>query len=142
MLGLRDYVDINELPDVVLGLSGGVDSALVAALSADAPGARARALRDAAFTATPPAREPGPMRPTAPRRWACATTSVPIAAAVNGFEAPVKNVRRAAARHHRRKSAGAHPGHALMATLQQDRRHGGDHRQQVRNVGRLRHALR
>ena len=38
MLGLRDYVAKNGFPGVVLGLSGGVDSALVAALSADALG--------------------------------------------------------------------------------------------------------
>jgi NAD+ synthase len=39
MLGLRDYVDKNGFPGVVLGLSGGIDSALVAALSVDALGA-------------------------------------------------------------------------------------------------------
>jgi NAD+ synthase len=38
MLGLRDYVSKNGFPSVVLGLSGGVDSALVAALAADALG--------------------------------------------------------------------------------------------------------
>jgi len=38
MLGLRDYVDKNRFPGVVLGLSGGVDSALVAALAVDALG--------------------------------------------------------------------------------------------------------
>ena len=38
MLGLRDYVTKNGFPSVVLGLSGGVDSALVAALAADALG--------------------------------------------------------------------------------------------------------
>ena len=39
MLGLRDYVDKNGFKGVVLGLSGGVDSALVAALAVDALGA-------------------------------------------------------------------------------------------------------
>ena len=39
VLCLRDYVDKNGFPGVVLGLSGGVDSALVAAMSADALGA-------------------------------------------------------------------------------------------------------
>jgi NAD+ synthase len=38
MLGLRDYVAKNGFPGVVLGLSGGIDSALVAALSTDALG--------------------------------------------------------------------------------------------------------
>lgn len=36
--GLRDYVTKNRFPGVVLGLSGGIDSALVAALAADALG--------------------------------------------------------------------------------------------------------
>ena len=39
VLGLRDYVDKNRFPSVVLGLSGGIDSALVAALAVDALGA-------------------------------------------------------------------------------------------------------
>jgi NAD+ synthase len=39
MVGLRDYVEKNGFKGVVLGLSGGIDSALVAALAADAIGA-------------------------------------------------------------------------------------------------------
>src|ERR1039458_7933522 len=39
MLGLRDYVDKNRFRGVVLGLSGGIDSALCAALAVDALGA-------------------------------------------------------------------------------------------------------
>jgi len=39
VVGLRDYVGKNGFPGVVLGLSGGVDSALCAALAADALGA-------------------------------------------------------------------------------------------------------
>lgn len=38
VLGLRDYVDKNRFPGVVLGLSGGVDSALSAAVAVDALG--------------------------------------------------------------------------------------------------------
>ncbi len=38
MLGLRDYVRKNRFPGVVLGLSGGIDSALTAAVAADALG--------------------------------------------------------------------------------------------------------
>jgi NAD+ synthase (glutamine-hydrolysing) len=38
VLALRDYVGKNDFGDVVLGLSGGIDSALVAALAADALG--------------------------------------------------------------------------------------------------------
>ena len=44
-LGLRDYVEKNGAPGVLLGLSGGVDSALVACLAVDALGpARVRSL--------------------------------------------------------------------------------------------------
>ncbi|WBB75182.1 NAD+ synthase [Micromonospora sp. WMMD1128] len=38
VLGLRDYVDKNRFPSVVLGLSGGIDSAVAAALAVDALG--------------------------------------------------------------------------------------------------------
>lgn len=38
MLGLRDYVNKNGFPGVILGLSGGIDSALSAAVAADALG--------------------------------------------------------------------------------------------------------
>jgi len=38
VLGLRDYVGKNGFPGVVLGLSGGIDSALVAAMAVDALG--------------------------------------------------------------------------------------------------------
>jgi NAD+ synthase len=38
MLGLGDYVRKNKFPGVVLGLSGGIDSALCAAIAADALG--------------------------------------------------------------------------------------------------------
>ncbi|NCY17684.1 MAG: NAD(+) synthase, partial [Actinobacteria bacterium] len=39
VLGLADYIDKNGFPSVILGLSGGIDSALVAALACDALGA-------------------------------------------------------------------------------------------------------
>lgn len=39
VLGLRDYVNKNGFPGVVLGLSGGIDSALTAAMCVDALGA-------------------------------------------------------------------------------------------------------
>jgi NAD+ synthase len=40
MLALRDYVNKNRFPGVVLGLSGGIDSALSAAVAVDALGAQ------------------------------------------------------------------------------------------------------
>lgn len=38
VLGLRDYVNKNEFPGVILGISGGLDSALSAAIAVDALG--------------------------------------------------------------------------------------------------------
>jgi NAD+ synthase len=40
VLGLRDYVEKNRFPGVVIGLSGGVDSALCAVMAVDALGAK------------------------------------------------------------------------------------------------------
>lgn len=40
VLGLRDYVEKNGFPGVVLGLSGGIDSSLCAAMAVDALGAK------------------------------------------------------------------------------------------------------
>ena len=39
VIGLRDYVNKNNFKSVILGISGGIDSALVAALASDAIGA-------------------------------------------------------------------------------------------------------
>ena len=39
MLGLRDYIHKNGMSDVLIGLSGGIDSALTAAIAVDALGA-------------------------------------------------------------------------------------------------------
>ncbi len=39
MLGLRDYVNKNRFPGIILGLSGGIDSAISAAIAVDALGA-------------------------------------------------------------------------------------------------------
>ena len=85
VLGLRDYVNKNGFPGVVLGLSGGIDSALCAAMAVDALGAeRVRcmmlpykftsqeSLKDAAACA---------------RALGVRYEILPIAAAVEGFEA-------------------------------------------------------
>ena len=46
VIGLRDYVNKNRFPGVVIGLSGGIDSALTAAVAVDALGAdRVRGVR-------------------------------------------------------------------------------------------------
>lgn len=46
VLGLRDYVDKNRFPGVIVGMSGGIDSALTAVVAVDALGAdRVRLIR-------------------------------------------------------------------------------------------------
>src|SRR5204862_289900 len=88
VLGLRDYVDKNGFKGVVFGLSGGIDSALCAAIAVDALGAsRVRAvmlpyrytsqdsLEDAAAVA---------------KALGIQYDTVPIAAPVEGFEAALK----------------------------------------------------
>ena len=48
VLGVRDYVNKNGFPGVIIGLSGGVDSALVLAIAVDALGPeKVRAAHDA-----------------------------------------------------------------------------------------------
>jgi NAD+ synthase len=84
VLGLRDYVDKNGFKGVVLGLSGGVDSALCAAMAVDALGPKRvqcvmlpfrftsqESLDDAAQVAT---------------ALGVAYDTVPIAPAIAGFE--------------------------------------------------------
>ncbi len=140
MLGFRDYVNKNGFKNVVLGLSGGIDSAICAALAVDALGEeRVRTImlpyrytsKDSLKDAKDCAEALG-----------CRYDIVPI-------EEPVEGLPRRAGRyvrghgigHHRGKPAEPHARHDPDGRLQQVRLDGGDHRQQVGNVGRLRHAL-
>ncbi|TPW31193.1 NAD+ synthase [Pararhizobium mangrovi] len=88
MLGLRDYVNKNGFQEIVIGLSGGIDSAVCAALAVDALGAeRVRAimlpyrytsehsLRDAKECAA---------------ALGCRYDTVPIAGPVEGFAAALE----------------------------------------------------
>jgi NAD+ synthase len=85
VLGLRDYVNKNGFPGVVLGLSGGVDSALCATMAVDALGAeRVRCMMlPYKFTSQESLNDAA----------ACAEAlgvhyeTLPIASAVEGFEA-------------------------------------------------------
>ena len=140
VLGLRDYVRKNGFPGVLLGVSGGIDSALCAAIAVDALGAdQVRGVMlPFRFTAQVSLDDAAKLAKALGIRYEV----LPIADAVNGFEKILSGtVRRPAARHHRGEFAGAHPRHAADGDFQQDRRDGGHDRQQVGNVGRLRHAL-
>ncbi len=140
VLGLKDYVNKNRFPGVVLGLSGGIDSALSAAVAVDALGAeRVRCVMM-------------PSRYTVggqPRRCERGGEAPGRAARLDPDRATGRCVRRSAcrcvqreeARHDRGEPPVAHPRRHPDGAVEQVRPDGADDRQQVRDVGRLRHAL-
>ena len=84
MLGLRDYVRKNGFPGVLLGVSGGIDSALCAAIAVDALGAdRVRGVMlPFRFTAQVSLDDAAKLAKALGIRYEV----LPIADAVNGFE--------------------------------------------------------
>ncbi|HLX15452.1 MAG TPA: NAD+ synthase [Bradyrhizobium sp.] len=84
MLGLRDYVGKNRFPGVLLGVSGGIDSALCAAIAVDALGAdRVRGIMlPFRFTAQVSLDDAAKLA----RHLGIRYEMLPIAKAVNGFE--------------------------------------------------------
>ena len=84
LVGLRDYVNANRFPGVVLGLSGGIDSALSAAVAVDALGA------DRVWCVMMPSRftAPDSLEDAAEcaRLLGCRLDTVPIAPAVAAFD--------------------------------------------------------
>ena len=85
VLGLRDYVNKNRFPGVVLGLSGGIDSALCAAMAVDALGAdRVRCMMlPYKFTSQESLKDAAACAQALGVRYEI----LPIAAAVEGFAA-------------------------------------------------------
>jgi NAD+ synthase len=85
VLGLRDYVRKNGFPGVLLGVSGGIDSALCAAIAVDALGAeRVRGVMlPFRFTAQVSLDDAAKLATALGIRYEV----LPIAQAVNGFEA-------------------------------------------------------
>lgn len=90
VLGLRDYVNKNGFPGVVLGLSGGIDSALCAAIAVDALGTeRVRCIMlPYKFTSQESLRDAAACAELLGVRYEI----LPIAAAVDGFEAALRPV--------------------------------------------------
>jgi NAD+ synthase len=88
VLGLRDYVNKNGFPGVVLGLSGGIDSALCAVMAVDALGAeRVRCvMMPYRFTAQESLDDAAACAKALGVRYEI----LPIAAAVEGFEQVLK----------------------------------------------------
>jgi NAD+ synthase len=90
VLGLRDYVNKNGFPGVVLGLSGGIDSALSAALAVDALGAKRVRCIMMPFRFT--AQESLDDAAACAKALGVTYEVLPIAAAVEGFEDVLKPV--------------------------------------------------
>jgi NAD+ synthase len=90
MIGLRDYVDKNSFKGVVLGLSGGIDSALCAALATDALGSdRVRCVMlPYRFTSQESLDDAAAVAEALGVRYEI----VPIESAVRGFEAALTSV--------------------------------------------------
>ncbi len=90
MLGLRDYVDKNGFPGVVLGLSGGIDSALCAVLAVDALGAKRVhcVMLPYRYTSKSSVTDATAIAEKLGVRY----DIVPIAAAVEGLEASLKDL--------------------------------------------------
>jgi NAD+ synthase len=90
MLGLRDYVTKNGFPGVVLGLSGGVDSALVASLAVDALGADKvwAVMMPSPFTAQESKEDAAAVA----KLLKCRLDSIPITAAMDVFTATLHPV--------------------------------------------------
>ena len=84
VVGLRDYVNRNRFPGVVLGLSGGIDSALSAAVAVDALGA------DRVWCVMLPSRFTGGESlddaAECARLLGCRLDTVPIAPAMTAFD--------------------------------------------------------
>ena len=141
MLGLRDYVDKNGFKGVVFGLSGGVNSALVAALAVDALGAdRVRCLMlPYRFTSQESLDDAARVAQALRVKY----DVLPIEPAVLGTrEIACADLCGHAPGRHRGKPAGARARHHPDGDIEQVRIDGGDDRQQVGNVGGLCHPLR
>ncbi len=85
IVGLRDYVNKNRFPGVVLGLSGGIDSALSAAVAVDALGAERVwcVMMPSRFTSQTSLDDAAGCA----RMLGCRLDSIPINPAVEGFDA-------------------------------------------------------
>ncbi len=84
VLALRDYVNTNRFPGVVLGLSGGIDSAICAAIAADALGP------DRVWCVMLPSRFTGQLSLDLAAECAamigCKLETIPISPAVDAFD--------------------------------------------------------
>ena len=139
--GLRDYVRKNGFRRVVLGLSGGIDSALVACIAADALGPEgvAAVVMPSPYSS---AETQADARTLAGRPRRRAVRAADRAGDAGLRRRARRRLRRHRARHRRGEPAGAHPRQPRDGALEQVRLARARDRQQVGDVGRLLDALR
>ena len=135
-LGLRDYVTKNGFKHVVMGLSGGIDSALVAVIAVDALGP------ERVSTVIMPSPHSSDETQSDARQLAAnlgvEARELPIADAMAAYETTLGGrVRRTRARSDRGEPPGADSRQPADGALQQVRVARADDRQQVRDGGRL-----
>ena len=136
VLGLRDYVNKNGFPGVVMGLSGGIDSALCAAISVDAlgPGRVHCLMLPYRFTSNESLSD----AEQCARALGVRYDILPIAPAIEGFErvlAPIFKGTNAGITEENIQSRAR--GTRADVGFEQIRSDARDDRQQVGNVGRL-----
>ena len=141
VLGTRDYVRKCGFRKVIVGLSGGIDSALVAAIAADALGAE----NVLAVGMPSPYSSQGSIDDS--RRLAANLgirfELISITDLFREFTHALEPLfARHGRGHYRGEHPAAHPRHAADGALQQVRRAGAHHGQQIRDGSRLLHALR
>ena len=133
VLGTRDYVDKNGFRDVVIGLSGGIDSSLVAAIAVDALGPeqghrRARCRRGTRARAASTDADALGRQPRHP------SADDPDRAGARGVRRHARRgVRGHRARPRRGEPAGADPRHDPHGAVEQVRLARADDRQQERD---------
>ena len=118
--GVRDYIGKNGFPGVLLGLSGGIDSALVLAIAVDALGAeKVRAvMMPSPYTADISWIDARDMA----ERLGVRYDEISIEPMFDAFRASAgEGVRRPAGRHDRGEHPGAHPRHAADGAVEQVR---------------------
>ena len=140
-LGLRDYVGKNGFGDVVIGLSGGIDSALTAAIAVGALGA------DRVHGVSMPSRYSSEGTRGDAARLAESLgidfREIAIEPVVEAFTAVAGDrVRRSRGRSDRGEPPGPRPGHAADGALEQVRLARRRDREQVGALGRLLDPLR
>ena len=156
VLGLRDYVEKNGFGHVGLGISGGIDSALVAMLAVDALGPERVTL--VVMPSPHSSAETQDDARQIARNLGTELIDIPIEPMMDGYRdgaRPAPAARRRGrrrlrrrpdptlgARPRRREHPGADPRQPDDGALQPARLAGADDRQQERDVGRLRDPLR